>query len=65
MSHKSYAQIAKAMYEAYRESMQCECHATGVIFGTRVVPWDDIGVDQFAAWIEAAKKAAAELALVH
>jgi transcriptional regulator of met regulon len=61
---KSYAQIAQAMYSAYRKSLQCE-DAKGNIWGQPAPTWIDLEAERQDAWIEAAKQAAAELALVH
>lgn len=57
---KSYEQIAEAMYRAWvkeRESRE-------VVLG-RYLAWSALSDDGKAAWIAAARQAAAELALVH
>jgi transcriptional regulator of met regulon len=61
---KSYAQIAQAMYAAYRKHLQCE-DSQGRIWGQPAPEWDKLEQERKDAWIEAAKQAAAELVLVH
>lgn len=60
MSHKSYEQIAAAMYHAYWKQ------AGGKTFDGKPLPtWGEIGAERQACWIAAAQQAAAELALAH
>ncbi len=57
---KSFEQIAQAMHEAFLKERRNQGSASTAYAG-----WDALGKDQQAAWIAAARQAAAELALVH
>jgi transcriptional regulator of met regulon len=61
---KSYAQIAASMYAAYRKDLQ-NADSQGHIWGQPVPEWNELEQDRQNAWIEAAKQAAAELALAY
>lgn len=57
---KTYEQIAKSMFEAFLKERKRLGSAS-----TDYIKWDSLTPDQQAAWVAAAKQAAAELALVH
>ena len=60
MGHKSYSQIAAAMYAAY-----CKRFGGKDINGLDMATWDELSELSRQSWIAAAQQAAAELALVH
>lgn len=57
---KSYEEIAEAMYRAFVKERETRGSAS-----VTYAAWSVMSADGKAAWIAAAKQAAAELALVH
>lgn len=62
MGHKSYTQIAAAMYAAYCKQVQ-RIDEEGL--AGHALAWQDLDPGTQSCWIAAAQQAAAELALVH
>ncbi len=62
MGHKSFEQIAASMYHAYCKQAERvdEEGLAGHAFA-----WNELDEGTQSCWVEAAKQAAAELALVH
>lgn len=55
---KSFEQIAKAMYAAYRRHIQ-------TVIGVNPPSWGDLPMTELQAWISAAQEANKEIAEVH